>query len=63
MNPDSLTTELLRKKFKNNFDLCNYSIQVARNMILGGQYSTLTQILDAIDKRTDEHPPYETFHK
>ncbi len=51
---DALTTEILRKKFKNNFDLCNFSINIARNIILGGTQATLSEILIAIDKRADE---------
>jgi hypothetical protein len=54
MTSDSLTTERIRKKFKNNFDLCNFSINIARNMILGGNSATLTQILVAIEARADE---------
>jgi hypothetical protein len=54
MMQDSLTTEALRKKFKNNFDLCNFSIQVGRNMILGGTQSTLAQILEEVDRKADE---------
>lgn len=32
-----LTNEELRKKFKNNFDLVNYSISLAENMIKSGR--------------------------
>src|ERR1700733_14781763 len=32
-----LTNEGLRSKFKNNFDLVNYSIQLAENMIKSGR--------------------------
>jgi len=49
----ALTTEKIRKKFKNNFDLCNYSINVARNLIMSGSQSTLTEILAAIEKKAD----------
>jgi hypothetical protein len=54
MPHDFLTTEQIRKKFKNNFDLCNFSINIARNLILGGSQSSLTEILEAIEKRADE---------
>lgn len=54
MISDSLTTEQLRKKFKNNFDLCNFSINIARNMIMGGTPATLGQILEAIFVRASE---------
>ena len=51
---DTLTTEELRKKFKNNFDLCNFSINIARNMIMGGTGATLDEILHTIDERASE---------
>ena len=51
---DALTTEVLRKKFKNNFDLCNFSINVARNVILSGQQATLDEIIDIIQERASE---------
>lgn len=55
MISDSLTTEELRKKFKNNFDLCNFSINIARNIIMGGGTSaTLGEILEVIDERASE---------
>jgi hypothetical protein len=54
MYPDSLTTERLRKKFKNNFNLCNFAINIGRNMILGGNQSTLGEILEAVETRATE---------
>ncbi len=52
--PDSLTTERIRKKFKNNFDLCNFSIDIARNIIKGGNtQATLDDVLKAIEERAD----------
>ncbi len=52
---ESLTTEQIRKKFKNNFDLCNFAINVARNVITGGNHSaTLAELLDAVEDRVDE---------
>lgn len=51
---ESLTTEKLRKKFKNNFDLCNFSIAIARNAILNGTQTTLDELLITIDKRASE---------
>lgn len=54
MHFDELTNEILRKKFKNNFDLCNLAIQVGKNMILGGTQATLGEILDAVEDRVDE---------
>jgi hypothetical protein len=54
MIPHPLTTELIRKKFKNNFDLCNFAINIGRNMILSGTPTTLDQILAEIDLRASE---------
>lgn len=54
MYPDSITTERLRKKFKNNFNLCNFAINIGRNMILGGIQSNLGEILEAVENRADE---------
>lgn len=34
---DNLTTEKLRKKFKSQFELVNYSIRLAENMIRSGR--------------------------
>ncbi len=62
MRHDTLTTEFLRKKFKNNFDLCNFSINVARNVILSGQQSlTIYEMLDAISSRADERRERNAF--
>jgi hypothetical protein len=54
MYPDSLTTERLRKKFKNNFNLCNFAINIGRNIIMGGTPSGLGEILEAVEQRADE---------
>jgi hypothetical protein len=55
MKLDSLTNEMLRKKFKNNFDLCNFGINIARNVILSGQQATLDELLVIIDARATEY--------
>lgn len=54
MQKDSLTSESLRKKFKNNFDLCNFSISVARNVILSGEQATLGDLIQRIENRASE---------
>ncbi len=54
MTHEFLTTEALRKKFKNNFDLCNFSINIGRNLILGGTQSTLSEILFEVEKKAEE---------
>lgn len=48
---DSLTTERIRKKFKNNFDLCNFSISIGRSIISSGTPITLSELLDTVEKR------------
>lgn len=50
----SVTTERLRKKFKNNFNLCNFAIHIGRNMVLSGTQYTLAEILHAVEKKADE---------
>lgn len=51
---DSVTTEKLRKKFKNNFDLCNFAINIGRNEILSNPQASLRNIIDAVDHRASE---------
>lgn len=54
MRYDPVTTERLRKKFKNNFDLCNFAINVGRNAIMSNSQTTLRDILDAVEERASE---------
>jgi hypothetical protein len=51
---DPLTTELIRKKFKNNFDLCNFAINIARNMILSATPASLSDIIENVSERAEE---------
>ncbi|MBF8262528.1 MAG: hypothetical protein HW387_193 [Parachlamydiales bacterium] len=55
MIQDPLTTERIRKKFKNNFDLCNFAINIGRNMILASTPATLGEILATVEERVDVH--------
>ncbi len=48
-----LTTENLRKMFKNNFELAHFAIQMGRFCIRGG-HSSLTEILDEVRKYPTE---------
>lgn len=57
-----LTNEELRRKFKNNFDLCNFSISIARAIILGGNPATLNQILAAVSQRVEENEEKASIH-
>ena len=50
----ALTTEKLRKKFKNNFDLCNFAINIARSLIMSENQMTLGQMLQVIDEKASE---------
>lgn len=55
---NSVTTECLRKKFKNNFDLCNFAISVARLVIKSEpEKTTIRTILSAVEIRAAEHKP------
>lgn len=51
MRYDPVTTESLRKKFKNNFDLCNFAISVGREAIMSNPQTTLRDILDQVSER------------
>lgn len=50
----ALTNESLRKLFKNNFDLCNFSISIGRAQVLGGTQATLEEILNMVKERAQE---------
>lgn len=52
--PEHLTSEWLRKKFKNHFDLCNYSIKLAQKLLKNGQFSSLDEILEEVEDQSDE---------
>ena len=54
MTFDSLTTETIRKKFKNNFDLCNFAINIGRNAVLSNSQSSLDEIIADVEKRASE---------
>lgn len=49
-----LTNEKLRKLFKNNFDLCNFAINIGRNMVLSGSGAGLDDVIKAVEARTLE---------
>lgn len=54
MTKDHLTTEWLRKRFKNNFDLCNASIAIARRFIRdGGVDIDLQALLEEVKEGAD----------
>jgi len=51
MLSDALTTEKLRKKFKNNFDLCNFAIHIGREEIMNNSQATLSHVINLVEKR------------
>lgn len=59
MLKDKMTTENLRKKFKNNFTLCNFSIRLARNLIGSGVHNPLREVLEAVAKHHEADMPPE----
>jgi hypothetical protein len=54
MQKDTLTNELLKKNFKNNFELANYLISVAHHLIKAGHEFDL----DAMLKDVAKNPNY-----
>jgi len=55
MRSEDLTTEWIRKKFKSNFDLCGFGINIGRNLVMGGNWhGTLGDVLDTIDRRAEQ---------
>ncbi len=50
----SITTEKLRKKFKNNFDLCNFAILIGRDDISHHVQTSLESILDTVERKADD---------
>lgn len=55
MLDNSITTEKLRKKFKSNFDLCNFAINIGRAQVMNNSQMTLDEVIDYIDKKAAEH--------
>lgn len=56
---DSLTTERLRKFFKNNFDLCNFAIKIGREMVMRGDSSGLGEVLDTVEDQAEDRQSEE----
>jgi hypothetical protein len=59
MLSEFVTTEKIRKKFKSNFDLCNFAIQVGRGEIMSNSQTTLSDILEAVNARASESSSYK----
>jgi hypothetical protein len=62
MSSHQLTSEKLRKHFKNNFDLCNFSIRVARDLIRSQQPAPLQDVLDMVDEMAIKNPSVGDSH-
>ena len=59
----NLTNELIKSQFKNNFDLANYAIEIARDHIRKQKGNSLAVILKEIKEKVaqlaedkDNHP-------
>lgn len=50
----TLTTEAIRGLFKNNFDLANYAIRLARFYIKSGHEVNLTKLLTEVKRNPNE---------
>lgn len=52
---DYLTSEKIKKYFKNNFELANYAILMVRHMVRSGKEVHLDQFLDDIAKNPHKY--------
>jgi hypothetical protein len=52
------TSEHLKNKFENRFDLVNYAIKVADKSISESQPITLQEVLDKVEKLPNDHLTY-----
>lgn len=55
MIKDTLTNELLKKQFKNNFELANYLISVAHHLIKAGHEFDLDTLLKDVAKNPNHY--------
>ena len=55
MQKDRLTNEALKKHFRNNFELANYVINVARYFIKSGHEMPLDDLLREIEKHPNRY--------
>jgi hypothetical protein len=53
MVKEQLTSEALKKHFKNNFELCEFAIRVARHYVAAGQEVNITSLLEDIQRNPD----------
>jgi len=54
MKNNSLTTEKLKKKFQNNFDLANFAIAIARSYVIEHEGGSLNDIIAEVKKQISE---------
>lgn len=47
------TNERLKKKFRNNFDLANYSIEIARSYMREGNPRSLKKLIEELSQLSD----------
>ena len=55
MTKDTLTNEALKKQFKNNFELANYAIGVARYFIKSGHEVDIDTLLRDIARNPSQY--------
>jgi len=51
---ETFTTARLKKKFKNNFDLCNFAISIGRALVQNGEQPNIDQMMEAVEQRAEE---------
>ncbi|NNM44086.1 MAG: hypothetical protein HKM07_07050 [Chlamydiae bacterium] len=52
---ENLTSEKIKKYFKNNFELANYAIQIIRHMVRSGKEIHLDQFLDEVARNPNKY--------
>jgi len=57
MQKESLTNELLKKHFKNNFELARYAIAAAQHFIKSGHEVNVTDLLKEIQRHPTQFTP------
>lgn len=55
MQKEPLTTEALKKHFKNNFELANYAIGIARSFIKAGHEVDIEALLRDITRNPNQY--------
>lgn len=48
-----LTNERIKRNFKSNFALANYAIMIGREVVMGGKFLSLDELLADIRRRAE----------